>query len=64
MPAQFLLMNSFGSFTNAGRPGGTFWGIATGISVMLLCFGPGVFFLFAERCRKLKPRSAATNGNP
>ncbi|MEI6194873.1 MAG: hypothetical protein WCS42_11145 [Verrucomicrobiota bacterium] len=36
-------------------PMGTFWGIATGISVMLLCFGPGVFFLFVERCRKLKP---------
>src|SRR5208282_21098 len=24
-------------------PAGTFWGIATGISIMLLCFGPGVF---------------------
>lgn len=39
-------------------PAGTFWGIATGISVMLLCFGPGVFFLFVERCRKLKPKPA------
>jgi hypothetical protein len=37
-------------------PAGTFWGIATGISVMLLCFGPGVFFLFVERCRRLQPR--------
>jgi hypothetical protein len=37
-------------------PFGTFWGIVTGISVMLLCFGPGVFFLFIERCRKLKPK--------
>ncbi len=37
-------------------PAGTFWGIATGISVMLLCFGPGVFFLFVERIRKLKPK--------
>ena len=36
-------------------PVGTFWGIATGISVMLLCFGPGVYFLFVERCQKLKP---------
>ena len=36
-------------------PLGTFWGIATGISLMLLCFGPGVFFLFVERCRRLKP---------
>lgn len=38
-------------------PIGTFWGIATGLSVMLLCFGPGVFLLFVERCRKLKPKS-------
>jgi hypothetical protein len=37
-------------------PVGTFWGIATGISVMLLSFGPGVFFLFAERLRRLKPK--------
>jgi hypothetical protein len=36
-------------------PAGTFWGIATGISVMLLCFGPGVFFLFVERFNRLKP---------
>jgi hypothetical protein len=40
-------------------PAGTFWGIATGISVMLLCFGPGIFFLFVARCRKLKPRPTA-----
>ncbi|HVU39354.1 MAG TPA: hypothetical protein VHC95_13555 [Opitutales bacterium] len=38
-------------------PVGTFWGITVGISVMLLCFGPGVFFLFVERCRRLKPRA-------
>jgi len=38
-------------------PAGTFWGIATGISVMLLCFGPGVFFLFVERCQRLQPKS-------
>jgi hypothetical protein len=37
-------------------PAGTFWGIATGISVMLLCFGPGVYFLFVERFQRLKPR--------
>jgi hypothetical protein len=42
-------------------PIGTFWGIATGISVMLLCFGPGVFFLFVERFQKLKPKSADTD---
>ena len=39
-------------------PMGTFWGIATGISVMLLCFGPGVYFLFVERMRKLKAKPA------
>ncbi|HEY1660786.1 MAG TPA: hypothetical protein VGI03_00055 [Verrucomicrobiae bacterium] len=39
-------------------PVGTFWGIATGISVMLLCFGPGVYFLFVERCNRLKPKPA------
>ena len=39
-------------------PLGTFWGIATGISVMLLCFGPGVFFLFVERMEKLKAKSS------
>jgi hypothetical protein len=37
-------------------PIGTFWGIATGISVMLLCFGPGVFFLFADRFKRLNPK--------
>jgi hypothetical protein len=36
----------------------SFWGIATGISVMLLCFGPGVYFLFVERFQKLKPKPA------
>ena len=42
-------------------PAGTFWGIATGISVMLLCFGPGVFFLFVERFERLKPKSTSTD---
>jgi hypothetical protein len=37
-------------------PVGTFWGIACGIAVMLLAFGPGVFFLFVERFRRLRPR--------
>jgi hypothetical protein len=44
-------------------PVGTFWGIATGISVMLLCFGPGVYFLFVERLQKLKPKSAGKEKN-
>lgn len=33
----------------------TFWGMACGISVMLMAFGPGVFFLFANRMRRLRP---------
>ena len=45
-------------------PAGTFWGIATGISIMLLCFGPGVFFLFIERVNRLKPKSAVNEGDP
>ena len=38
-------------------PAMTFWGIATGVTVMLLSFGPGVFFLFAERMRRLQPKA-------
>jgi hypothetical protein len=38
-------------------PAGTFWGIATGLSIMLLCFGPGIFFLFVERFQRLRPRN-------
>ncbi len=45
-------------------PAGTFWGIATGISVMLLCFGPGVFFLFVERCQRLQPKGMNADGPP
>ncbi len=45
-------------------PLGTFWGIATGISVMLLCFGPGVFFLFVERFKRLQPRETNADGAP
>ena len=33
----------------------TFLGIAFGVSVMLFSFGPGVFFLFAARWKKLQP---------
>jgi hypothetical protein len=28
---------------------------------MLLCFGPGVFFLFVERFERLKPKSPDKN---
>jgi hypothetical protein len=33
----------------------TFIGLALGISVMLFSFGPAVFFLYAERWRRLRP---------
>jgi hypothetical protein len=36
----------------------TSWGIGTGISVMLLCFGPGAFFLFADRFKRLKSKAS------
>jgi hypothetical protein len=42
-------------------PLGTFWGIATGIAIMLLCFGPGVYFLFAERFQRLKPKEKSAD---
>ena len=42
-------------------PIGTFWGIATGITVMLLSFGPGVLYLFAARMRRLQPNRDKTN---
>jgi hypothetical protein len=35
----------------------TFWGISAGVTVMLISFGPGVFFLFAERMRRLQPKA-------
>jgi hypothetical protein len=34
----------------------TFLGIAFGVSVMLLSFGPGLYFLFAARWKKLQPQ--------
>ena len=36
-------------------PVATFWGMTCGICVMLMAFGPGVFFLFANRMRRLRP---------
>lgn len=39
-------------------PGVTFLGICTGLAVMLISFGPGVFFLFVRRLRDRRPRVA------
>jgi hypothetical protein len=38
-------------------PGFTFFGIATGVVIMALAFGPGLFFLFCKRFEKMKPAS-------
>jgi len=45
-------------------PGFTFFGIATGLTIMALAFGPGLFFLFRERFEKMKPRSKRNNPQP
>jgi hypothetical protein len=37
----------------------TFLGIAFGVAVMLFSFGPGVFFLFAARWKRLHPNERA-----
>jgi hypothetical protein len=37
-------------------PAGTMMGLATGLALMLISFGPGVFFLFTARARRLRPR--------
>ena len=37
----------------------TLIGLAVGISVMLFSFGPAVFFLYAERWRRLRPQRAS-----
>lgn len=38
-------------------PGFTFFGIATGVVIMALAFGPGLYFLFCKRFEKMKPAS-------
>jgi len=37
-------------------PGLTFFGIAAGLVIMAFAFGPGIFFLFLKRFRKLQPK--------
>ena len=39
----------------------TFLGIATGVVIMALAFGPGLFFLFRKRFEKMKPKSKRNN---
>jgi hypothetical protein len=40
----------------------TFFGLTLGMSVMLFSFGPGVFFLFVARWRRLHPDHDANRG--
>lgn len=35
---------------------GTFWGIVFGMALIVFSFGPGVYFLFVERWKKLHPQ--------
>lgn len=37
----------------------TFLGLTAGVSVMLFCFGPAVFFLYVDRWKRLHPDSEA-----
>lgn len=37
-------------------PAGTFWGMTTGLAIMVLAFGPGVFYLFVQRMGRLRPK--------
>jgi hypothetical protein len=39
----------------------TFIGLTMGISVMLFAFGPALYFLFAERWRRLHPQQVSPN---
>lgn len=41
---------------DCSAPIGTFFGIAAGLAVMLLSFGPGVLYLFSARARRMLPR--------
>jgi hypothetical protein len=60
VPAHVLARSR--SYCCAGA--GTFWGIATGISVMLLAFGPAVFVLFARRYKATYNRKRSVPGSP
>ncbi len=39
----------------------TFIGIVFGLSVMIFSFGPGIFFLFADRWKKIHPKKVASD---
>ena len=58
IPSHVIVRNK----ENCCAPLGSFWGITTGLTVMLLCFGPGVFFLFADRFARKRPPVDAAAG--
>lgn len=45
-------------------PTNTFFLFAAGFAIMLLSFGPGVYFLFVERRRRLRPRNRKATEEP
>ena len=42
-------------------PGVTYLGIAAGLVIMAVAFGPGLYFLFLRRFERMKPRSKRPN---
>jgi hypothetical protein len=42
-------------------PGVTYFGIAAGLVIMAVAFGPGLYFLFLQRFERMKPRSKRPN---
>ena len=46
---------------DCSAPGLTYLGIAAGLVIMAMAFGPGLFFLFRERFERMKPRSKRNN---
>jgi hypothetical protein len=45
-------------------PGVTYLGIAAGLVIMAVAFGPGLYFLFLQRFERMKPRSKRKNHQP
>lgn len=60
VPSHVIVRNR----SDCCAPVGTFWGIVTGIAVMGVAFGPGVFFLFADRLERLKPKPPQAKPEP
>lgn len=46
---------------DCSAPGFTYFGIAAGLVIMAVAFGPGLYFLFRQRFERMKPRSKRNN---